>query len=73
MNVFWIQDGKKLTIIGILFLAVTVVAILRTESTLEAALLGIMLPIVSIITIKAGMGWSRVRYWNKQRKMRKFQ
>lgn len=67
MNTFWIHDGKKFTILGTLMIGLALFGILATESTLQAALFGVILPIAGIITIKSAMGWSRVRYWEKQR------
>lgn len=73
MNTFWIHDGKKFTIIGTLAIALSVIGILGTENTLQAAFFGIMIPIFGVITIKSAMGWSWARSGEKQRKKRNFQ
>ena len=66
MNTFWIHDGKKITIVGTLMISLSVIAILVTKNTFEAAFFGIMITIYVIVTIKAASGWSYVRRWEKQ-------
>ena len=61
MNTFWIYDGKKFTIIGILVITLSVIGILGTVNTLQAAFFGIMIPIFGFVTIKSAMGWSYAR------------
>ena len=65
MNIIWIHDGKKFTILGTLMIGLALFGILATESTLQAALFGVLLPIAGIFTIKSAMGWSTVRSWEK--------
>ena len=73
MNVFWREVGKKFTILGTILIAMSLYRIFTTENTLEAALLGFLLSIFGYVTIKSAMGWSRVRYWKRQREQRRFQ
>ena len=70
MNVTWIYDGRKFTILGTIGILLSLFAILTTDNTLWAALFGVMIPIFGIITIKSAIGWSWKRAAEKRRKER---
>jgi len=70
MNIFWIQEGKMMCIVGMIFTPLVLIVIFTTDNTQVAALMGSLLTILGFIMTKAIPGWTRKRYIDNLRKQR---
>ena len=68
MNVMWIQDGKKLTIVGSILIVLGIISSLTTHNTGIAFLNGMGVCLCAFLTIKGAIGWSWAREGQKQRR-----
>jgi len=58
MNVIWIQDGKKFTLVCSFLIPAILFEIFTATNPLVAAGWGASLPIIGWFTIKSAIGWS---------------
>ncbi len=58
MNVFWIDDGEKITVLGVILIVLSIFVIFTTQNTLWAAFAGFLIFPTSMMTFKGAHGWS---------------